>query len=153
MRANSVTAGIFKNVEEYDDYINSWNSLVNAEAVFDGNYIDIFKQSDAMITDSVSFLAEYQFTGKPLLLLESGKQLYNDFGNELLKILYRCKHDDSKAIEAFIDKVLDDKDSMKNIRKEFFDEHLNYYAKSGKLANDNIYSVFKNSLEFIGNYK
>ena len=138
-------------MKEYDEYINSWNSLDNAEAIFDGNYIDIFKQSDAMITDSVSFLAEYQFTGKPLLLLESGKQLYNDFGNELLKILYRCKPDDSKAIEAFIDKVLDEKDSMKDIRKKFFNDHLNYYDRFGKLANDNIYIVLKNNLEFIGN--
>ena len=147
LRSNSVAAGIFRDVEEYDKYIDEWNSLYNAKAVMDGDYINVFKQSDAMITDSVSFLAEYQFTDKPLLLLESGKQLYNDFGNSLLKVLYRCKPDDTRTMESFIDNILANKDLMKNQRKKFFDENLNYKKATGCLANEAIFKFFKNSFD------
>ena len=60
----------FLTEQEYDDYIAQWNSLENATVYTDGNYFDIFKTSDVLITDSSSFLAEYFYSGKPTTLCE-----------------------------------------------------------------------------------
>ena len=138
LRANSVSAGVFNSVQEYDEYEAEWSNLSNAAVVNSGDYFDTFKGSDAMITDSVSFLAEYQFTQKPLLLVESGKEKYNSFGDEILKILYKCPGDDIDSIEQFIIDVIENKDCMFEIRKRFFDDNL-FYRINGETANKRIY--------------
>ena len=99
-----------------------------------------------MITDSVSFLAEYQFTHKPLLLLESGKEEYNDFGKSVVDILYKCPGTDISGIESFIENVLSGKDEMKEERMEFFEKNL-AYRKDGMSAN---YRIYKDILELTG---
>ena len=50
-----------------DDYYDKWNSLDNGQ-LEEGDYFDLFLQSDAMIHDSVSFLSEYLYTMKLRLL-------------------------------------------------------------------------------------
>ena len=146
LRPHSVVAGIFDSVEEYDRYVDEWNNLENADVVTSGEYFSLFKESDAMITDSVSFLAEYQFTHNPLLLLESGKEKYNDFGNSILDILYKCPGDDISGIESFIMDIVSEKDDMKEKRMAFFEDNLSY-RKNSMSAN---YRIFKDILEFTG---
>lgn len=138
LRANSVIGGIFKSVEEYDAYEEEWSNLFNAEVVTSGDYYPVFKGSDAMITDSVSFLAEYQFTEKPLLLLESGEETYNDFGNEIVNILYKCDGKAISDIEKFVTDVVNGNDTMLEKRKIFFENNL-FYMKEGVTANKRIY--------------
>lgn len=138
LRANSVLGGVFKSVEEYDEYEKQWESLENAEVKTNGEYYSIFKGSDAMITDSVSFLAEYQFTGKPLLLLESGKETYNEFGKKIISILYKCDGKSIAEIESFVTDVIDENDQMKGLRETFFKENL-FYMQQGITANRRIY--------------
>ena len=138
LRSNSVVAGLFDDGEEYDKYEQEWDKLDNAEVVTTGDYYSIFKGSDAMITDSVSFLAEYQFTHKPLLLLESGKEQYNEFGDNVVEILYKCSGNDFNYIDGFIKDVISDRDQMLRKRKKFFREYLDY-MKDGKTANCKIY--------------
>lgn len=64
LRTASVAAGIFKSIYEYDRYLDMWNELPNAKAVRLGPYNDISTTSDGMITDSVSFITEYQYVKK-----------------------------------------------------------------------------------------
>lgn len=146
LRPHSVESGIFNTVEEYDQYEKSWSDLDNADVVTSGEYFSLFKESDAMITDSVSFLAEYQFTHNPLLLLESGKEKYNEFGNSIVDILYKCSGNDIPAIESFIEDVISGKDEMKEVRAEFFDKNLSYRNES-KSAN---YRIYQDILNFTG---
>jgi len=141
LRAHTVEAGIFESDSDYEQYENQWKQLPNADVVTNGEYISLFKESNAMITDSVSFLAEYQFTGNPLLLLESGLMTYNEFGNRIINVLYRCKGDDISVINDFIEMIIANKDPMIAIRKEFFDLNLNYYKKNGKLASEYMYDT------------
>lgn len=138
LRTSSVTAGIFDSLEGYDEYVSKWRALPNAEVADAGIYYSLFKGSDAMITDSVSFLAEYQFTGKPLLLLESGKEEYNEFGNSVVDILYKCDGKDIDGIEAFINDVVSGRDTMKAIREKYFQDNLNYRI-NGESASRRIY--------------
>ena len=138
LRAHSIEAGIFETVEGYDKYEKEWNELTNGEVINSGDYFPIFKGSDAMITDSVSFLAEYQFTQNPLLLLESGEEKYNEFGNSIKDILYSCPGEDFDSIESFIRNVIDGTDERKEARQEYFIRNLKY-INNGKNANELIY--------------
>ena len=60
--------GVFVNGEEYDAYCRAWDALPNAKVVM-GEYLAYFASSDAMILDSVSFMAEYLYVHKPALFL------------------------------------------------------------------------------------
>ncbi len=146
LRDSSVHANIFSDIDEYDNYENQWRLLSNADVVSVGDYFPIFKESDGMITDSVSFLAEYQFTHKPLLLLQSGLEEYNEFGESIVEILYKCSGTDKSSIEKFILDCINDYDSMFDQRKMFFDQNLNY-LKNGETANVKIYNQILGILE------
>ena len=58
--------------------------MPNTQTEF-GEYRDMFLTSDAMILDSVSFMQEYLFTEKPLLVLrkEKDSESFNTFGEEI----------------------------------------------------------------------
>lgn len=140
LKAQSVKAGLFENENKYDEYIKEWNSRENAQVIENGEYVELFLKSDAMITDSVSFIAEYQFTGKPLLLLQSGRQKYNEFGEKIENIVYKCSGDDFKSIEEFVNMVINGQDPQKKIRANFFEQELDYYKENGKIATEFMYT-------------
>lgn len=54
--------------ERADAYYEAWRRLPNA-TVAEGDYIDLFLTSDAMIHDCGSFRAEYFYTKKPVMYL------------------------------------------------------------------------------------
>lgn len=145
MKMTAVEIGVFKTVQDFDDYLAQWDALPNAKVVQEGSYVDYFKTSDAMIGDSVSFLAEYQFTGKPQLLLTRPEQEFNEFGAMVQEVLYKCPGEDLEGIESFLKSVvIDGNDTMKQQRTEFFDENLNYYKKNGNVkASQQIFAEIK----------
>lgn len=143
MRIGAIKKGVFKSNAEYDIYISKWNDLNNALVRESGDYYDIFSTSDAMILDSLSFLAEYQFTGKPLLLLQP-KELrsMSQLGEKLISVLYTARGNDFDCIIKFINNCLYNNDIAREDRRKFFDEYLNYQKRNGKLATDFIYDKF-----------
>ena len=148
LKTECVKFGVFENEESFDEYITAWDNLPNAKSVFGGSYNDLFAESDAIILDSASFLAEYQFTGNPLLFLTNSRQKFNSFGKAVLDTTYKADGCDFKAIERFVtDTVLKSDDPMKDKRKEFFDTQLNYVKHNGGLnASEKIYSIIKNEV-------
>ncbi len=140
----AVKEGIFANPEEWDAYVQRWKNLKNAEVMKEGMYHNLFNRSDAMILDSVSFLAEYLYVHKPLLMLTRDGQYYNDFGKELMKVHYAAAGTDEKAIEQFVtDVVLNGNDEKKEMREEFFADNLDYMKTFGKNAAANIFEQIK----------
>ncbi len=76
---------------EYDEYESCWDSLPNSRVYNSGNYFDIFKTSDALITDCASFLAEYLPTGKPIIFIDSKKSIgFNEIGNKITENYYKA---------------------------------------------------------------
>jgi hypothetical protein len=135
--SGAIEAGVFSDLKEVQTYFDKWNNLPNATVVDGGGYFDIFESSDAMIMDSISFIAEYQFTGKPILFLYPLlPRNMNKLGDELLRVLYKARGDDFEAIEGFIHEVQAGKDEMKMERDKIFDKRLNYYITNKKLATD-----------------
>lgn len=65
-----------------DSYYQLWAEGGNSQ-LEEGGYTELFQQSDAMIHDSGSFLAEYIYLKKPVLYTvrsKNYKSYYNDFG-------------------------------------------------------------------------
>lgn len=145
LKMTVLMADVFKTEEEYWDYLAQWDSLPNAKVVQEGSYVDYFKTSDAMVCDSVSFLAEYQFTGKPLLLLTRPEQAFNEFGDMVQQVLYHCPGEDLQGINRFLQEVvIDGDDRMEPVRRRFFEENLNYYKKNGNInASEKIYAELR----------
>lgn len=106
----------FMSKQETDDYFNAWNNLDNGIYYNDSNYIDIFKTSDALITDCGSFLAEYLPTKKPIIHLINQKSIgYNEIGEKLTSSYYKI--DTLEDLENTINNViLSGNDYLKDTR-------------------------------------
>lgn len=102
--------------DEVNHYYQEWEKI--GIACYDSNYLDLFLESKAMITDCSSFLTEFSCTGKPLIRLIPGdghtllppnpvlKELYNTFyqshnNEELITLLERIilKNEDPRKID------------------------------------------------------
>ncbi|MDR1700391.1 MAG: CDP-glycerol glycerophosphotransferase family protein [Lachnoclostridium sp.] len=139
LRYGCIQQGLFQTEKEYANYLAMWDALPNASVSTSGTYIDLFKTSDALILDSGSFMSEYLFVGKPMLFLTRDTQKFNDYGNELMKILYKTDGGNFRGIEEFIENVVKNNDPMKKERNAFFEKYLNYMNFNGKLASDYIF--------------
>lgn len=71
--------------DEADRFVAEWTALPNATVFADGDYAPLLAASDAMISDGLSMLVEYQFMQKPLVFLERpGHRPFNEAGKMLL---------------------------------------------------------------------
>ncbi|BCN27323.1 hypothetical protein VYA_45150 (plasmid) [Vibrio alfacsensis] len=67
-------------VKKTDEYWAFWSSKPNLQ-LEEGEYVGLFRESDAMIHDCTSFITEYLYTGKPALYLNpSIRDRLNDYG-------------------------------------------------------------------------
>lgn len=108
-------------ISKTDEYYEYWSSQEYSQ-LDEGEYIDLFRTSNAMIHDSGSFLAEYLYIQKPVLFLLSelnSGQHYSEFGQSALD---SCEKAYSKQdIQKFIDNVILDTQIKK--------EHLTFLNK------------------------
>lgn len=126
--------------ERAEEYYEKWESMENTQYE-DGEFIDLFMTSDAMILDSISFIAEYTITNKPALftVAKSTRVMLNEYGEKNFEILYKTRRDFVKEdIVRFIeDVVLEGHDEKKSEREAFIKEYL--LPPNGKTATENIY--------------
>ncbi|EKO3735538.1 CDP-glycerol glycerophosphotransferase family protein [Vibrio metschnikovii] len=130
--------------EKTDDYYSYWSNAGNTQYC-DGEYIDLFLESDAMIHDSGSFLAEYLFLSKPVLFtsnleIECMKQFYNEFGLSALHSHYIAEGKEQKdKIELFIREVITDEIEINKNHQRFISDN-----KACNEASDFILNEIKN---------
>lgn len=99
------------NESEINDYYNEWKKI---GSVYDeGDYIDIFRSSNLLVTDCVSFIAEYLPTKLPIIRLSnSSPAKFNEIGSLMKKACYSvCS--ESEFQNAF-NKLI----TEKNVNKE-----------------------------------
>lgn len=129
-------------VEKTDAFYRLWASMPNTVYV-DGDYVELFRSSDAMVHECSSFMGEYLFFGKPVMFAGnygSAMSHLNDFGKACLECHY--KGESIEEIQAFLDDVvLGGKDAMKP-RREAFRQSL---AGEGGVAR-RLYEDFKAGL-------
>jgi hypothetical protein len=107
---------------ELDEFLAAWNALPNTGIYNEADIGPVFAASDAHVTDTVSFLVEYQMTGKPLISFESSNPYpFNEVGDRIMKGVYRVRSVSAAAdiIDRFRHKKLDPfSEERKAIRNE-----------------------------------
>ena len=94
----------------------------------EGGYVDLFRQSDAMIHDSASFMAEYLYLDKPILFMQGVDNIrdyFNDFGVAAFEASEHARN--FKEIEGFIGGLSQEKAIKSSKRAVFFDENIEPY--------------------------
>jgi hypothetical protein len=112
---NLIQTRIF-DMELSNQLMSVLESLPNLRIDNSLNYLDLFASSDALITDGISFLAEYAPTHKPILHTSNhGRPSLNCFGEALIANYYQAQS--SCEIDQFIqDVILKNNDQMKEQR-------------------------------------
>lgn len=127
-----------------DDYYDLWAKSCNS-AVVEGDYIDLFLYSDAMIHDCASFTIEYLYTKKPIMYLadESHGNQFNEVGQKAYGCHY--SYNTERDIDEFIETVvLKGIDPKKSIRETFYNLYL--VPPSGCTVSENMMNDIAKSL-------
>ena len=123
--------------EKTDLYYAYWQQLENGQ-LFESDYLDLFLTSDAMIFDSISFIAEYLFVSKPSLFIMHDNAIedkLNEFGKMALK--QHIPAFDQEQVILFIENVVfTESDPKKDERDLFFERYLR--PPNSKTASENI---------------
>lgn len=130
--------------EKTEAYYSAWDNLPNA-FVSDGEYIDLFLTSDAMVHDSASFLIEYLYARKPVMRTmtdEAPSHFLNSFAMKCLDVYYKgyCEQD----IEDFVKNIIKGDDPLKEQRDVHYLKYLlppNGDLPSKHILNDIIDSI------------
>lgn len=133
--------------DKTNEYYNKMSSYDNVEYQIEEDYLDTFVNSDAMIHDCGSFLAEYFYTDHPQCYClkdeQEEKEEFLSFGQEMLKQTYRV-YDPDKIIEFIDNVVLAGKDPLKQKRRKFFNKEIKLnYPKSTDFIIDYIEKQLK----------
>ncbi len=131
--------------EKTEAYYQQWENLENGQ-LEEGEYIDLFATSDAMIHDSGSFTVEYLYTQKPVLFQikhNDVKNQWNSFGQKCFACHYHSFN--QQDLTHFIeDVVINGNDTMKEQREQFFKDYL--YPKDGVMPSQKIYNLLTETL-------
>ena len=116
--------------DEIDKYYQSWE---DAGYVYtQGDYFDIFKTSDLMITDCCSFLGEYLPTGKPIIHLINPNHIeYNEFGTKIISQDYEA-YNCAEIEKIFNELVVNKNDYLKEERMKLIPELIDFSEPSAK---------------------
>ena len=130
--------------ERTNAYYKQWETMPNCQ-LEEGDYVDLFIGSDAMMHDSCSFTTEYLYQRKPVmyLLKNNPQDVFNDFG---IKSFEQHYHGHTRQdIEQFIeDVVLGGNDPKREGREQFFQQYLGPY--NGALPSENIIKVIESMI-------
>lgn len=135
--------------KKVNEYYETWGNMDNTQ-LEEGQFIDLFKASDAMIHDCQSFMVEYLFTGKPVMYIDNGQtplEIFNIQTMEALEVHYKGKN--IKDIENFINTtVLGKNDHLASKREEYKRRFL--IPPYGKTAVENIINALLGENEYSG---
>ena len=110
--------------EKTDDYYARWANGTNTY-VNEGDYVDLFLSSDAMIHDSGSFVVEYLYVNKPVMRTINDVPLetqFNEFALSCLKNYYMASN--QNEIGQFVENVINGVDPLKEQRTDFVNKVL-----------------------------
>lgn len=136
-------------LEEYDNYVESWNCHKNGYVVPEGDYIELFRESDCLITDCGSFIAEYLPSGNPCIYMLNPERKnaanlshhFNELGVKILNTYYLCKSWED-VYKYFIEVVIQNNDSMRQKRKALVDSEFVNLGSAGQFIVDYLTRVF-----------
>lgn len=125
--------------DKTEKYYSYWQNSVHTQ-LEEGEYVDLFMQSDGMIHDCDTFTIEYLYANKPVMYLYNGanhNENLNKFAKKALSVHYSGHNADD--IERFIIDIISGNDIFYKIRNNFYNQELN--IDYGKYASKNIISL------------
>lgn len=115
LKSHFIKTGYMK-PQEVEAYFEEWQKI--GKVYTQGDYFNLFKNSDGMITDCSSFLTEYFITNKPLIHLVSHNGVPQNILNQIISDNY-YKVFNTQSLEAFLDEIFIKKnDFMHSSRKK-----------------------------------
>ena len=132
--------------ERTDAYYSAWENGVNTQ-LEQGEYVDLFMTSDALVHDCSSFCCEYLLTGKPVFFMTRNEQKQVSMLNEMAYDAFYSQYLGKTAadLQAFLkEQVIAGNDPMKNQRRETVKKYL--LPPHGKTAAENIIDVMLGKL-------
>ena len=110
--------------EKTNNYYRKWAVMENSQ-LEKGEYMGLFKYSDAMIHDSGSFIIEYLYTKNPVMYLIEDDKLDKSTNKQTrIAIDVHYKGKTTTEIESFIQNVIEGKDEKKQDRINYFHSYL-----------------------------
>lgn len=130
---------------DYDSYLENWSKHSNGFVVGDGDYMNLFIESDCLITDCGSFIAEYLPTENPCIYMLNPerkdatnlKAHFNSFGINILNTYYLC-HSWEEVVDYYNSVVIQGLDFKKKERKKLIDTEYVNLGNSGEFIVDYI---------------
>ena len=122
--------------EKTEAYYQRWEKPGYSH-VEQGNYLALFKHSDALIHDCGSFTVEYMYMDNPVMYLvrdESHAVNMIPYAREAYGLHYKARG--KEDIERFIQNVIDGNDPLKEKRAAFKERYL--LPPNGRSACENI---------------
>ncbi len=113
---------------EIDAYYNEWDRI--GKVYSHGNYFDIFKTSDLMITDCCSFLGEYLPSKKPIIqLVNPDHSEFNSLGKKITSQNYKA-YSCEELSKYFQTLVFEKDDYLKENRLELIKSVIDFNKPS-----------------------
>lgn len=123
------------------EWLASMSSMQNVEMQYGGDFLQTFLDSDALIHDCGSFIADYLFTGKPCCYMFPEKPFtndqYNQFGHDCLDAHYPA-FNQNDILNFINDVVLQGNDHLLAKRKSLFDRIKFNYPHNSETIVQNI---------------
>lgn len=130
--------------EKTDEYYRRWNETTNTQ-LLEGEFVRLFKYSDALIHDSSAFLAEYHLLDKPSAYTVFDNEVFNnlnDFGVNSLKV--HTQINSKNDLNNFIVDVINGEDKKKQERNNFVKK---FYFQKQLTASKNIVEYINKQLQ------
>ena len=135
-------------VKKTNEYFDFWNKSENT-ILSESGYQDLFIQSDALILDSISFMAEYLYLKKPYCFLTKKKYSYTSSLNIIGKKIFEKinKVNNISSLEDFIKNSVLKSDKKQLINQKDILNNINVLNNKNLLASQNIYNFINKTIE------
>lgn len=136
-------------IEYYENYIKEWNNSNNGIYISDGEYIDLFRKSSCLITDSGSFIAEYLPSENPCIYLINPEKenlienTFNDFAKPIVNSYYLC-YNEEDINKYFNEIIINENDYMKDKRLNLIKDCFINIGSAGKIITEYLSDIFVN---------
>ena len=136
-------------IEYYENYIKEWDNSNNGIYISDGEYIDLFRKSSCLITDSGSFIAEYLPSENPCIYLINPEKenlienTFNDFAKPIVNSYYLC-YNEEDINKYFNEIIINENDYMKDKRLNLIKDCFINIGSAGKIITDYLSDIFVN---------
>lgn len=129
--------------QQVDEYLQKLTSFPNVRYSTEGDYSQLFANSDALIHDCGSYMAEYYFMDKPQCFVVKSDEVImkhlNEFGQECISHAYKAYSE--QDIVNFIESVVISENDVK------YEERRNFWEQELKCNYPNIVNSILESIK------